>query len=86
MFKNVAEFMLKEHGMVILDLDLASCYTTALIGMYPNKLLRVKLAVESGSIWESLNKEFIKMGKGEYDKKPYVKACFYSVIFSGGNI
>lgn len=84
-FKQVGDFLLKEHKMVLLDLDLVSCYTSLLIALYPRKLVRVKMAVDSGSVWESLRKEFIKMGKEELYKKPYVKACFYSVIFSGGS-
>lgn len=84
MFMRIGDFLVSQHQMVILDLDLVSCYTTVLIALFPLKLIRVKRAVEAGSIWEALREEFVRLGKGEYYKKPYVKACFYSVIFGGG--
>lgn len=83
-FSKIGDYLESNHKMVILDLDRGSCYTTALIALYPMKLGLVKRAVESGSIWEALSKEFIVIDREEYYKKPYVKACFYSVIFGGG--
>lgn len=83
-FKSVGDFLEKKHQMITLDLDLVLYYTTALIGLYPRKLIRVKRAVESGSICQALRKEFESMGEEKKYKKPYVKVRFYSVIFSGG--
>lgn len=84
LFNKIGDLLHEEYKMVVLDLDLASCYTTVLIALYPRKLVRVKRAVEAGSIWEALKKEFINIGRPESYQKPYVKACFYSVIFGGG--
>lgn len=84
LFESIGEYIQKENKMVLLDLDLVSCYTMVLIGMYPDDLVRVKRAVQSGSIWDALKQEFINIGKEDLFQKPYVKACFYSVIFSGG--
>ena len=56
-----------------------------LIALYPEKLVRVKQTVIFGSIWEALKQQFKRLGKEDLYKKPYVKACFYSVILSGGS-
>lgn len=83
-FKSVGDYIKEHFQMILLDLDLVSCYTMVLIALYPDDLIRVRQAVKSGSIWEALRQKFISLGKEELYKKPYVKACFYSVIFSGG--
>lgn len=83
-FKSVGDHIKEHFQMVLLDLYLVSCYTMVLLGLYPKELVLVGRAVKSGSIWEALRKEFVALGKENLYQKPYVKACFYSVIFSGG--
>lgn len=65
--------------------EILSLVTRLLLSFYnPKKLVRVRRTIKLGSIWEALRKEFERMGQGKNYKKPYVKACFYSVIFSDG--
>lgn len=52
--------------------------------MYPNKLPLIKNSVESIGIWEAIRQQFIKLNQGSEYNKPYVKICFYSVLFGGG--
>lgn len=70
--------------MVLLDLDLVSCYTSVLVGLYPDKLPLVKRAVETVGIWKFIENEFKQKGKESKFEKTFVKICFYSVIFGGG--
>lgn len=84
LFTKLGNYMDHTYDMVLLDLDIVSCYTCVLLGLYPDKLPLISQAVRSGSIWNSLKQEFIDRGKGEVYNKTYAKAYFYSVIFSGG--
>ncbi len=59
-------------------------YTCILIGLYPDKLFLVHKAVSTVGIWNGIQKEFQNIRMEEYFYKPYVKICFYSVLFGGG--
>ena len=76
--------VLKENEMVVLDVDLVSCYTSIVCGLYPSELFYIPEALKGVGIWASLEKQFIDMGKPELYNKPYLKICFYSALFSGG--
>jgi phage/plasmid-associated DNA primase len=85
LFEHMGLFLKENYGMVILDLDLISCYTSVLCGLYPHKLPLVKKAVETIGIWRFIEKEFERKGVKDKFNKQYVKICFYSVIFGGGS-
>ena len=40
-----------KHGYVICDLDLKSCYTSILLGLYPKELKVLQRAVEGPGLW-----------------------------------
>ncbi len=71
--------------MVILDVDLVSCYTGIICGLYLGQLIHIPEALKGIGIWKSLEKQFKDMGKPELYNKPYLKICFYSALFSGGS-
>lgn len=72
MYLNTLGKTLALDGYRIIDVDLASCYTTILLGLYPNGLPSVMAALNSGSIWDYLKKEFVSRGLGDsYDKPSF---------------
>jgi hypothetical protein len=75
---------LRQEGMCILDLDLVSCYTSILLGIYPAELRSIQNAIETRGLWETIKNEFEKKGKGHVFNKPAVKICVYSSFFLGG--
>lgn len=85
LFKHIGKYIYDGFGMVLLDLDLVSCFTCILLGLYPDKLPLVHKAVNTVEIWNAIKKKFINLGKETSFHKPYVKICFYSVIFGGGS-
>jgi len=84
LFKQIGSYRNKKFGMVLLDLDLVSWYTSILLGLYPDKLPLVKQAVETDGIWEAIRKEFVRQNVGDLYTNSFVKICFYSVLFGGG--
>jgi phage/plasmid-associated DNA primase len=70
-------------GMVILDMDLKSCYTSILLGLFPLELFQVTKAIEAG-LWKQFEKEFKDSGRAGLFNKPAVKICTYSSFFGGG--
>lgn len=46
------------EGYSILDLDLKSCYTSILLGLYPSPLQSIQLAIENKGFWNYIQDEF----------------------------
>nr|QYC94343.1 putative phage/plasmid DNA primase [Oedogonium sp. 210] len=69
----------------IADLDIKSCYTSILLGLYPLHLSRLQEVLEYGGLWAYIKEEFEKNGRGSVYNKPAVKICTYSSFFQGGN-
>lgn len=74
-----------EKDRVIVDLDIKSCYTSILLGLYPDHLNRIQRIIEKDGLWRYIEKEFISKGKEKYYNKGAVKICTYSSFFQGGN-
>lgn len=70
---------------VIVDLDIRSCYTSILLGLYPDHLNRIQSIIERDGLWKYIEKEFKTKRKEEYYNKGAVKICTYSSFFQGGN-
>jgi P4 family phage/plasmid primase-like protien len=75
----------KSQGYVLLDVDLKSCYTSILLGLYPQELRSVQLAIEGQGLWKYIQGEFEAKGNGSLYNKAAVKICTYSSFFLGGN-
>ena len=69
---------------IILDIDLKSCYTAILLGLFPIEMQRVRQAIEGVGLWNTFEKEFKASGKQALFNKPAVKICVYSSFFLGG--
>ena len=74
----------KDEPMTILDVDLKSCYTSILLGILPQKLYKIREAIEGPGLWKHMESEFEKSGKKTLFNKPAVKICLYSSFFGGG--
>src|SRR3569623_1070802 len=75
----------QRKGFVLVDLDLKSCYTLILLGLYPEELRVLQYAIEKVGLWEYIHQELQKSGKGEFFNKPAVIICVYLSFFIGGN-
>lgn len=75
----------KERNYVLVDLDIPSCYTTILLGLYNKelKILERVIKVIKGGLWNYIEKEFIRE-KQKFHKSA-VKICVYSSEFGGGH-
>lgn len=73
------------YDKVILDIDLKSCYTSILLGLYPKPLEALQRAIEGNGLWEYVKGEFKTHGREKDFKKAPVKICVYSSLFGGGN-
>lgn len=52
-----------------MEVDLASCYTAILLGLYYQQLPSVLVASTKGSLWGYIRLEFVKLGfEKSYDK------------------
>ena len=76
---------LLEKGYQIVDLDLKSCYTSILLGLYPQETRRLQFAIEKVGLWKYIQEEFKRNGRGDRYNKAAVKICVYSSFFMGGN-
>jgi P4 family phage/plasmid primase-like protien len=74
-----------DKGYILVDLDIVSCYTSILLGLYSDHLGTLQHAIETKGLWKYIQEEFLKNGKGEVFNKPAVKICVYSSFFMGGN-
>ena len=74
----------KNEPITILDVDLKSCYTSILLGILPQKLYKIREAIEGPGLWKHMESEFEKSGKKTLFNKPAVKICLYSSFFGGG--
>lgn len=83
-YEQLGDFFAKE-GFVLLDLDLTSCYTSILLGLFPQDLEAIQRAIEGPGLWKYIHSEFIRNGKGDCYHKPAVKICVYASFFLGGN-
>lgn len=81
-YSLMAKEAIKE-GFVIIDLDLKSCYTSILLGLYPKELELLQRAVSGPGLWNFIKEEFNKNNKTFH--KEAVKICVYSSFFLGGN-
>lgn len=68
----------------ILDIDLKSCYTAILLGLFPTEMYRIRQAIEGSGLWNTFEEEFKASGKHALFNKPAVKICVYSSFFLGG--
>ena len=75
---------LEQKGYSLIDLDLRSCYTTVLVGLLPNVLAELRLAMNEGSLWDTIRSWMVEIGKEEAYDKSAVKVCVYSSFFGGG--
>ena len=82
---RTGDYIARNHDMVILDLDLKSCYTSVLLGLYPDEFPTVSKAVRGLGLWKAMEQEFINMGAGKTYHKGSVKVCVYASCFGGGN-
>ena len=79
------EFITKQtEDYVILDIDLKSCYTAILLGLFPVELYTIKQAIEGEGLWKFIEKEFQKSKRTSLYNKKAVKICVYSSFFCGG--
>lgn len=69
----------------LIDVDLKSCYTSILLGLYPQYLKKIQDVIEKEGLWKHIEREFSERGKSEYFNKESVKICTYSSFFQGGN-
>ena len=72
------------EGYVILDIDLKSCYTTLLLGLFPVEMYSVREAIEGPGLWNYIEDQFKRSGRQSLFNKPAVKICVYSSFFGGG--
>lgn len=82
-FRKLGEYA-REYKMIILDLDLVSCYTCIILGLYPEKTYFIHKVVSKTGIWNFIKDDFEAQGKLDLFHKPYVKICFYASLFGGG--
>jgi len=75
---------LLDNKFTVIDFDLKSCYNSILIGLYPDDLSNIKMAIEGKGLWNYLKEDFEKKGIGKYWDKGSVKICVYSSFFFGG--
>ena len=68
-----------------MDLDLVSCYTSILLGLYPQSLEALQAAVEGPGLWNYIQTEFKLNKRLDAYNKSAVKVCVYSAYFGGGN-
>lgn len=74
-----------QEGFVMVDFYLKSCYTTILLGLYPERMSNIQGVIEGQGLWKFIESEFIRQNKGHLYNKPAVKICTYSSFFLGGN-
>lgn len=67
----------RKQGYAIVDFDLKSCYTSILLGLYPDKLMSIHDSIEGIGLWNSIKKQFEDAGVPErfHLHKPSVKVC-----------
>ena len=70
-----------EIGYHLVDLDLKSCFTSILLGLYPDDTRFIQFAIEKVGLWKNIEGEFIRNEKGDKFNKPAVKICVYSSYF-----
>ncbi len=63
----------------IVDFDLKSCYTSILLGLYPEPLNAVRQAIEGPGLWNYIKSEFKKKGRMQVFNKPAVKIYIYTL-------
>jgi phage/plasmid-associated DNA primase len=73
------------YDIELVDVDLKSCYTSILLGLYPHYLKKIQDVIEKEGLWKHIEGEFKKRGKSEFYNKDSVKICTYSSFFQGGN-
>lgn len=73
------------YDIELIDVDLKSCYTSILLGLYPQYLRNIQEVIEKEGLWKHIEGEFSRRGKSEYYNKESVKICTYSSFFQGGN-
>lgn len=83
MYAQVGKHFFASDGLSLVDLDLKSCYTSILLGLYPAELRALQIAIENAGLWEHIFQEFQKNGKGHIFKKKWVKIAVYSTFFGG---
>lgn len=83
-YSYLGEHANREFNAKILDLDLKSCFTSIIIGLYPKELEVVQSAIETTGLWNYIKQEFINEKKEQWYNKSSVKICVYSSFFQGG--
>lgn len=54
-----------DQNYTLVDLDIVSCYTSILLGLYSDHLGAIQQAVETKGLWNYIYDEFVKNGKGD---------------------
>ena len=83
-YSYLGELANREFKAKILDLDLKSCFTSIIIGLYPQELEVLQSAIENTGLWNHIKQEFIKEKREQWYSKGSVKICVYSSFFQGG--
>ena len=84
LYSRLGDVLDRELGYTILDLDLASCYSAIVRGLYPSYLPHVNLALANKGLWNGIKQDFIEKGLESSFHKDAVKVCVYSSFFTGG--
>jgi Family of unknown function (DUF5906)/D5 N terminal like len=84
-YKMMGDYAATHFDRCIIDLDLKSCYTSILLGLYPEHLRALQYAIEGEGLWNFIKREFESRGRSDVYNKPAVKICTYSSFFQGGN-
>ena len=74
----------KSYGYTLVNVDLRSTYTAVLLGLYPKELVFLNAILKHTCLWDSIRKDFEKVGLSIYFDKPSVKVCVYACLFGGG--
>jgi len=58
-----------QPSYVVIDFDLKSCYTSILLGLYPEQLEAIQRPIEGVGLWNFIKQEYIANGKeAKFDK------------------
>ena len=73
-----------KHNKVLIDVDLKSCYTCVLLGLYPQSLTTLNEGLKKG-LWKYIENCFIEQDVEKHFDKAAVKICVYGSLFQGGS-
>lgn len=82
-FRRSGDWMEREHEMVLVDFDLKACYTSVILGLFPEELTLVAKCMRAGGIWKEVERMFEEKQLSSSFHKDSVKVCIYSSFFEG---